>query len=165
VLPFKKRVVATPLVVGDLLIGSCGSGGGGNYLVAINAAKCASGERDENVQPEYTVRSANYVPCPVAVDDSLFMVTDKGIAQCINLKTGKLHWKERLASGFSASPVANGKFIYAVDQEGTVFVIKADKAFEQVGKFSLGESTRATPMIARDKIFFRTASQLICFGK
>lgn len=161
--PFKMRVVATPLVVDDLLIGSCGSGGGGNYLVAIKPQELASNMND-NVQPEYTVRSSNYVPCPVAVGDSLFIFTDKGIAQCVDLKTGTLHWKERLASGFSASPIANGTHIYAVDEEGTVFVIKAGTTFEQVGKFALGEATRATPMIAKDKIFFRTASQLICFG-
>ena len=166
-LPFKMRVVATPLVVGDLVIGSCGSGGGGNYLVAIDAQKfdsVASG-KSENAQPEYTVRSSNYVPCPIAVGDSLFIFTDKGVAQCVDLKTGKLNWKERLSSGFSSSPVANGEHIYAVDQAGTVFVIKADKEFEQVGKFSLGEPTRSTPMIASDKILFRTASQLTCFGK
>jgi outer membrane protein assembly factor BamB len=164
-LPFKMRVVATPLVVGDLLIGSCGSGGGGNYLVAIKPQKFASSKNDATAEPEYTVRSSNYVPCPVAVGDSLFIFTDKGIAQCVNLKTGELQWKERLSSGFSASPVANGTHIYAVDEEGIVFVIKADKEFERVGKFSLGESTRATPMIAKDKLFFRTASQLISFGK
>src|SRR5690606_24164197 len=30
-----KRSVSTPLVVGDLAIASCGSGGGGNYTVAV----------------------------------------------------------------------------------------------------------------------------------
>ena len=167
-LPFKMRVVATPLVVDDFLIGSCGSGGGGNYLVAIKPDKFASigsGKSSENLQPEYTVRSSNYVPCPIAVDDSLFIFTDKGVAQCIDLKTGKLNWKERLSSGFSASPVANGSHIYAVDEAGMAFVIKAAKKFDQVGKFNLGESTRSTPMIASDKIFFRTDGQLICFGK
>ena len=164
-LPFKMRVVATPLVVEDLLIGSCGSGGGGNYLVTIKPSKFASGESGnrDNVQPEYTVRASNYVPCPVAIDDLLFIFTDKGIAQCVDLKTGKLYWKERLSSGFSASPVANGTHIYAVDEEGTVFVVRAAKAFEQVSKFSLGHATRATPMIAKNRIIFRTASQLMCF--
>lgn len=165
-LPFKKRVVATPLVAGDLLIGSCGSGGGGNYLVAIDLKKIDSSntEEAEKTQPEYRVRSSNYVPCPVAVGDLLFIFNDKGIAYCVDSKTGKPHWKQRLSSGFSGSPVANGTHVYIADEDGTVFVIKANKAFEQAGKFSLGESTGATPMIVNDKIFFRTESQLICFG-
>ena len=164
-LPFKKRVVATPLVTSDLLIGSCGSGGGGNYLVAIKPDNFSSGASNENSQPEYTVRSANYVPCPVAVGDLLFIFNDKGVVHCVDLKTGKPHWKQRVSTGFSASPVANGSHVYAVDEDGTVHVIKVDKAFEQVSKFSLGEPARATPMITKDRIFFRTASQLTCFGK
>lgn len=168
-LPFKKRVVATPLVTGDLLIGSCGSGGGGNYLVAMKPQEIAAMaiEETENVQPqpEYTVRSSNYVPCPIAVGDLLFIFNDKGVVQCVDLKTGKPYWKQRVSAGFSGSPVANGTHVYAADEEGTVYVIKVGKAFEQVGTFSLGEPTRATPMIAGDRIFFRTASQLFCFGK
>lgn len=164
-LPFKKRVVATPLVASDLLIGSCGSGGGGNYLVAINPDKFAAGASEENAQPSYTVRSSNYVPCPIAVGDLLFIFNDKGVVQCVDLKTGKPHWKQRVSAGFSGSPVTNGTHVYVADDEGTVYVIKVDEAFEQVGKSSLGEPTRATPMIAGDKIFFRTDSQLMCFGK
>lgn len=164
-LPFKKRVVATPLVAGGLLIGSCGSGGGGNYLVALDPNKCAAGLSTKNLQPTYTVRSSNYVPCPVAVGDLLFIFNDKGVVHCVDLKTGKPHWKQRVSAGFSGSPVANGAYVYAADEEGNAYVIKAGETFEQVGKFSLGEPTRATPMIARDKIFFRTDSQLMCFGK
>ena len=119
----------------------------------------------EATEPEYTVRSSNYVPCPVAVGDLLFIFNDKGVVQCVDLETGKPHWKERLQAGFSASPVANAKHVYAVGDDGTVFVLKAAKEFDQVAKFSLEEKSRATPMIVGDQIFFRTDSQLICFGK
>jgi outer membrane protein assembly factor BamB len=158
-LPFKMRVVASPLVAGDLLIGSCGSGGGGNYLVAMKPGEVST---DVAAQPVYRVRQSNYVPSPIAVGDLLFVFTDKGIVQCMDLKTGEPHWKERLSSGFSASPVASGSQVYAVDEDGVVFVIKAAAAFEKLGKIPLGESTRATPMIANDRLYFRTRTKLIC---
>ena len=67
-LPFKMRVVASPLVVDDMLIGSCGSGGGGNYLVAFRPAEK---KPNEEAKPAYRVRKSNYVPCPIAVNGLL----------------------------------------------------------------------------------------------
>ena len=93
-LPFKMRVVASPLVVDDMLIGSCGSGGGGNYLVAFRPDSITP---DAEAKPVYQVRKSNYVPCPIAVNGLLFVFSDKGIGQCVDVKTGEQYWQERLA--------------------------------------------------------------------
>ncbi len=160
-LPFKKRVVASPLVVDDLLIGSCGSGGGGNYLIAFRPDdELVDGKH----QPAYQVRKSNYVPCPIAVNGLLFVFSDKGIAQCVDLKTGENHWRERLTSGFSSSPVADKHHVYAVDENGVVHVIKAAKTFEKVSEWELDQPTRSTPMIMDGRLFFRTQAKLICVG-
>ena len=160
-LPFKQRVVASPLVVDDLLIGSCGSGGGGNYLVAFRPDDKPT---DGKAKPVYQVRKSNYVPSPIAVNGLLFVFSDKGIAQCVDLKTGEQYWEERLGRKFSSSPVADKNHVYAVDETGVVYVVKASKKFEQVSKFELGESTRASPMVMGDRLFFRSDSKLICVG-
>lgn len=160
-LPFKMRVVASPLVVDDMLIGSCGSGGGGNYLIAYRPEAETS---DGKPQPAYRVRNSNYVPCPIAINGLLFVFSDKGIATCVDVKTGQQHWQERLSKGFSSSPVANKNHVYAVDEDGVVHVIKATKAYEKVSQFELGEPTRATPMIMNGQLFFRAQSKLICVG-
>src|SRR5437867_6967035 len=34
---FDKRSVSSPLIAGDIILGSCGSGGGGNFVTAIKA--------------------------------------------------------------------------------------------------------------------------------
>ena len=160
-LPFKMRVVASPLVVDDMLIGSCGSGGGGNYLVAFRPNDM---KPDEDAKPVYQVRKSNYVPCPIAVNGLLFVFSDKGIGQCVDVKTGKQYWQQRLAAGFSSSPVADKDHVYAVDMDGVVHVIKASKTFEQTSKFALGEPSQATPMILEGRLFFRTQAKLICVG-
>lgn len=161
-LPFRLRTVASVLAVDDLLIGSCGTGGGGNYLVALRPSDLVAGKTAE---PAYRVRQSNYVPCPIAVNGLLFVFNDKGIGQCVDLETGKLLWKNRIAGAFSSSPVANGKHIYLVGEDGRGWVIDASSKFNIVGKFDLGESTKATPMIFDDKLYFRTRTKLICVGQ
>lgn len=160
-LPFNLRTVASTLIVDGLIIGSNGSGGGGgNYLVAIRPDK-------NGVNPPekvYQVQRANYVPTPVAVDGKLFMFGDKGIAHCIDLQTGKQIWQERVAKGFSGSPIATSEHIYVMDESGNLLVIAVADKYEEVCKHSLGESSRSTPAVANDRIYLRTDSHLICVG-
>ena len=144
-----------------MVIGSCGSGGGGNYLIAYRPEATAT---DGKPQPAYRVRNSNYVPCPIAVNGLLFVFSDKGIAMCVDVKTGEQHWRERLAKGFSSSPVADKNHVYAVDEEGIVHVIKTTKSYEKVSEYELGTPTRATPMIMNGQLFFRAQSKLVCIG-
>jgi outer membrane protein assembly factor BamB len=160
-LPFQLRTVASTLIVDGLIIGSNGSGGGGgNYLIAIRP--------DENgVDPPekvYEVRRANYVPTPVAVDGKLFMFGDKGIVQCLDLQTGKQLWQERVAKGFSGSPIATSDHVYVMDEDGNLLVIAVADEYQEVCKHSLGESTRSTPAVAKNRMYLRTDSHLICVG-
>jgi outer membrane protein assembly factor BamB len=156
---FSARTVASTLVADGLVIGSCGSGGGGNYLVAIRPDSLA---KDGAPQEIYKIQKANYVPSPVAINGLLFVFTDKGIGNCYDLQTGKSHWQQRLSSGFSGSPVATNDAVYVMDEEGTVFVVSASSEFEVLSKHPLGESTRSTPAVANGRIYFRTDTQLFC---
>ena len=158
--PFRMRTVASTLIADGLIIGSCGSGGGGNYLVAIRPD-----EKGAEPEKAYQLQKSNYVPSPIAVDGKLFLFTDKGIGRCVDLQTGDLHWQERVAKGFSGSPVATKSHIYVMDQLGKLYVIAADSKYKLVSSLSLGEDTRSTPAIAGDRLYLRTQSRLICVGK
>ncbi len=160
-LPFRMRTVASTLIADGLVIGSNGSGGGGNYLVAIRPDK-----KGEKVPEKiYELQRANYVPSPVAMDDKLFLFTDKGIGQCFDLQTGEMHWQERIAKGFSGSPIATKNHIYVMDESGTLFVIAVSQRYELVASHSLGEASRATPAVSNGRMFLRTESHLICVAK
>jgi outer membrane protein assembly factor BamB len=155
---FKMRTVASPILADGLMMGSNGSGGGGNYLVA---------GRFENheFQTAFEVnRNANYVSTPIVVDGLLFLFGDKGGGSCVDAKTGELHWRERLSKGFTGSPVAAAKHIYVVDSSGKALVIEANSEFKLVTEVELGEPTRATPAISGDQIFFRTNTKLFAVG-
>ena len=159
-LPFRMRTVASTLTADGLIIGSNGSGGGGNYLVAIRPGN------EPNSVPEkvYELKKANYVPTPIAVNGKLYLFSDKGIGKCVELQTGAPIWEERIAKGFSGSPIATLSHIYIMDEVGNLLVLGTGNQFEQICKHSLGESTRATPAVAGNRLYLRTDSHLICVG-
>jgi hypothetical protein len=47
-----------------------------------------------------------------------------------------------------------------MSEEGDAYVIQSGPEFKVLGKNSLNEMTLATPAIARDSLFVRTASKL-----
>jgi outer membrane protein assembly factor BamB len=154
---FDKRTVSSPVIVGGLVFGTTGSGGGGNYVVAVKP-----GEKPEIA---YDVKTqAPYVPTPVARDDLIFLWADNGIVTCLDAASGKQHWQERIGSNFSGSPVRVRDKLYCIDEQGVVFVLAAEKQFALLGKNPLGQPSRATPSVARGKIYLRSDSQLVAVG-
>jgi outer membrane protein assembly factor BamB len=156
---FTKRCVSSPLVVGDLIFGSEGSGGGGNIVFAINTA------RNQEVAFDIRGAEAPYVPTPVAKDDLLFLWSDKGIASAVELPSGKLLWSKRIGGDVSASPIILGEHLIGIAEDGTATILAAAREFQEIGKVKLGETTRATPAAREDCLLLRTASQLICVGQ
>lgn len=158
---FDKRTVSSPLVAGGLVYGSCGSGGGGNYLVAVRP-----GEGDKAPELAYKIsKSAPYVPTSVACDDLAFLWSDKGVVTCIDIATGDIHWQKRIGGNFSASPICIGRHIYNVSDSGEVVVLAASSEFQELARNPLDDSTRATLAIANGRLYLRTYHSLICVGK
>jgi outer membrane protein assembly factor BamB len=154
---FDQRTVSSPIVVGDLIIGSCGSGGGGNYAVAVKPG----------AKPEEIFRfkkQAAYVPTSVAHGNLLFMFNDAGIVSCLEVPSNKLHWQKRIGGNFSSSPVRAGQAIYCVSVEGDVVVVAAKKEYEPIARIPLGEVCRSTPAIANGRMYLRTESHLYSLG-
>lgn len=153
---FSMRTVSSPVVVGNLVYGSTGSGKGGNYVVAINM---------DDQQIAYKIdRQAPYVPTPVAFGDLVFLWYDKGLVTCIDAVSGKPHWTERVGGNYSGSPVCVGGKIVCVAEDGEVVVLAASKDFKLLGRTSLGEDSRSTPAIADGKMYLRTYSKLFSIG-
>ena len=111
-----KRTVSSPLVAAGLLFGSVGSGGGGNYLVAVRPGRPP--------REIYRIKTqAPYVPTSVARDQLLFLWSDRGIVSCIHAPDGKVFWSQRIGGNYFASPVRVGDRVYGVSAEGEVVVL------------------------------------------
>lgn len=101
-----------------------------------------------------------YVPSMLVHDGYLYTVTDAGVAMCWEAATGDERWKSRLGGTFNASLVLVGDRILAANQEGDVFIFKADpEKFELLAKNHLGEDVFATPTVCGGTIYLRVAQR------
>jgi len=99
-------------------------------------------------------------PSPLLVGDELYLISDRGVASCLDARTGKLHWKVQLGGAHSASPLAAGGRIYFQDEGGTGTVLRAGRRFEVLARNELGERTLASYAVADGALFIRTARHL-----
>jgi outer membrane protein assembly factor BamB len=157
----RVRSVSSPVFVDGMTFASCGSGGGGNYVVAIDPP--ANGHGDARVIYEVK-KSAPYVPAPLAYGDLVFLWSDGGIVTCIVAKTGEEKWRERVGGNFFSSPVCIDGKLYNTSADGKVVVLRASEQFEPLGKSDFDELTHATPAVANGRIFYRTFEHLISIG-
>jgi outer membrane protein assembly factor BamB len=113
----------------------------------------------------HTTKGAGYVPSPIAFGKWFFVVTDGGVASCLDAKAGKRHWMERLGEHHSASPVAAAGHLFITDDAGVTYVLKPGETFEVVSRNALEEECYASPAVAHGQLFIRTLHHLWCIGK
>ena len=103
-----------------------------------------------------------YVPSPLHHDGHLFVVNDNGIATCLQAETGTQLGTRRLPGKFSASPILVGGLIYARNEAGKTYVVKADSSLEVIAENELGDGGFASPAMCGDQVFIRTLTKLYC---
>lgn len=109
------------------------------------------------------------VPTPAAKDGKLYLLTDKGGLECLDIKTGNTMWSgqlEKNRNGFSSSPIlADGK-IYMTREDGKTFVAEQGDEFKLLGSNELTDELMvATPVFIDGQILLRTAEHLYCISK
>jgi outer membrane protein assembly factor BamB len=156
---FKLRCVLSPILAGDFVLGSCGSGGGGNQIVAILPPESKGGQ---TIEAWRVKKAAPYVPTGVMYNGNLFLVDDKGIATCMDPATNTIHWQDRLDANFFGSPVVAGNHLYIISMSGDVHILEAGKQFKHMDPIPLGETSYSTPAVANNRMYLRTFSQLFC---
>jgi outer membrane protein assembly factor BamB len=132
-------------------------------VVAIDPRGAAGDVTDSHVRWKYN-RNVSLTPSPLLVGDELYVVSDNGIATCLNARTGDVNWTSRLGGDFSASPVLAGGHVYFQSEAGVTSVVKAGTKYELVSKNDLGERSLASPAVVDGAIFLRTESHLWRIG-
>lgn len=100
-------------------------------------------------------RAVPLTPSPIVVGDELYMVSDNGIATCLDAATGKVHWTQRMGGNHSASPVYADGRIYFLSEEGDAVVLAPGKEYKVLAKNSIGERTLASLAISGKAIYLR----------
>jgi outer membrane protein assembly factor BamB len=116
-------------------------------------------------------RGLPYVPSAIVYRGQYVMVKNGGLVTAYDAKTGEeVYVQKRAAEAgmYYASPVAaNGNIYFTTLADGAVTVLKAGEATPEVVAKNppLGERVAATPAIADDTLYMRTAGFLYAFAE
>ena len=107
------------------------------------------------------------VPTPVVDGKCFYSINDRGIAYCLDAKTGEqIYGPQRIKTGtYSSSPMlADGK-IYVTNEDGVTTVLKAGPKFEILAENNMSDYCLGSIAISDGQLFLRTAQTLYCIGK
>lgn len=113
-----------------------------------------------------TPRTRSRLGSGVVYEGHVYILNTEGIAECIELKSSKTIWEERLKgrgakSESWSSMVLAGDKIYIPNQSGETYVLRASPKFELLGVNPLnGELTNASLAVSNGELFIRTHASL-----
>ncbi len=118
----------------------------------------------------WSLNKGSNVSSPVLYEGHLYWMHDNlGIAYCVEAKTGKVVYEERLdrAGQMYASPVLADDKLYYVSRTGRLMVVAAKPKFELLAQTDLddGFMFHASPAVAGGKLLVRSDRNLYCIGK
>ena len=144
------------------------NGGRGRPLFAIRPG--AAGDislKQDQTSNEYIVwsqaRGGTYLPSSVAYQGAVYTLTETGILNRFDARTGKQTYKIRIdpaATNFTTSPWAyNGK-LFCLSEEGQTFVISTGEQFQLLHVNELDDMAQASPALVGDRLLIRTEHRL-----
>jgi outer membrane protein assembly factor BamB len=151
--------VAQPPLYGDGLLYLC-TGDGGFRLYSLKP----DGHGDVT-QSHVVWKHSKSVPSrcgPLFVGGLLFFNNEQGVVTCLEAKTGKEIWTERLKGRFSSSPLYAEGRLYFFSEEGPAYVVKASRTWKVLATNSLDDGFMASPAVAGTSLILRTKTQLYC---
>jgi outer membrane protein assembly factor BamB len=153
------RIVASPVAVGDIVVAP-------TRVKPMLAVKAFGRGDVKDSAVLWSHDQGPDVPTPATDGTLLYVVTDKGLLSCLDVRTGKVHYgPQRLRVGtYSASPLLADGRLYVTNEDGLTSVVKAGTAFELLAENPLDDFTIASPAAAGGQIFLRTKGALYAIG-
>jgi outer membrane protein assembly factor BamB len=101
-------------------------------------------------------KSVPNIPSPILVGDEIVMVSDKGVATCLDADSGDVRFSERLGGNFCSSPLYADGRIWIGNREGQTFILTPGKEFHVEATNQLDGEIMATPIAVGPALFLRT---------
>lgn len=167
-----KITAPTPIFAEDMFVIASGRGPERPiFVVRANARgdlTLPEGKTDSDAIVWSRTGRGSYMPTPLSYQGNLYILSNNGLFDAYNLKTGTEVYRQRLplvGSGFSASPIAADGKIYLSNEDGEILVIAAGDKFAQVATNSMGELLMATPAFSEGVMYVRSAQSLFAIGR
>jgi len=155
--PGGYSVIPRP-VYGNGLVYIC-TGYGKPHLMAIDPTGTGNVTKT-NVKFDIS-RSVPHSASLLLIGKEIYMVSDGGIASCIDAMSGDIVWQERIGGNYSASPIYAAGNVYFQSEQGDATVVKANREFEIISKNSLRARTLASYAVAESALFIRFDGGLV----
>ena len=128
----------------------------------------ARGVTDEHLAWKWDEDGGPDVPTPVSDGKYFYMVADNGLITCIDAKTGKQIYRNRLSVGatIDSSPLlADGK-LYITGENAVTVVLAAGPEYKELAQNELdGTFTMSSIAVSGKQLFIRTSTHLYCIGE
>lgn len=158
-------VYNSPLHADGMMIAMSGYGG-----AALAVRTGGSGDVTQSHRVWHLPRVQQRIGSGVIRDGHHYILTDGGIVECRDIKTGEIVFNERLKgpgpTGQNWSSLvlsADGK-CYAANQGGDCFVFKAQPHFELLATNPLGERIIGSIAVSDGRLYIRGHRNLWCIG-
>lgn len=153
------RTLASPVFGEGVLLATCGKGGRGHYMMAIEPP--SSPDARPRVRWERKTMLP-YVPTPIIHDGVLYMWTDDGVVCTADLRTGETLQRLRVGGTYSSSPILIDGKLYCPEEGGEIAVVATSPELKILGKSPLGDRIHSTPAVANGRVYFRGFHTLAC---
>jgi outer membrane protein assembly factor BamB len=158
--------VATPVLVDDVVVVPFGrSDRGIPLLYGIRLGR--PGELDGTNHVWMRKETGTFVPSPTVWQKRVYLLRDRGEVECLDPLTGQTIWKGALpkaSANFYGSPAIAKGTLYAVREDGVVFVADVAGKFQVLAENNMGERAVATPVLLGSRILIRGEKNLFCLG-
>lgn len=144
------------------------NGGRGRSLFAVRPGaegdiSLKEGETSNEFIAWSAPRAGTYLPSSVAYQGFIYTLTETGILNRFDAKTGKHSYKTRIdpaATNFTTTPWAyNGK-LFCLSEEGQTFVVSTGDEFKLSHVNHLDDFAQASPALVGERLLIRTEHRL-----
>ncbi|MCA1616458.1 MAG: PQQ-binding-like beta-propeller repeat protein [Acidobacteria bacterium] len=167
-----KITAPTPVYSGDLIVVASGRRPEAPIFVvragATGDITLGKGQSSSQSVAWSKQQRGPYMPTPLIYGGHLYVLSNQGVLDCYDLKTGAEVYRQRLphkGGGFSASPVAADGRLYLPSEDGEIFVVRAGAQYEVLATNPMGELLMATPAISSGTMFVRTQHHVYAVGR
>jgi outer membrane protein assembly factor BamB len=149
------NAAARPLFGHGRLYINTAAGGLKFFALRVGGTGDVTGDIDWKCSQGTSTRSSQLL-----VGDHIYMVSDAGIATCLDAHTGKAVWQKRLEGEFTSSPLGAEGRVYYSNQDGKTFVVAAQPEYKLLATNALDAGCMASPAVYDKAIYLRTKTHL-----